>query len=48
MTDEKWKSVTNYFWKQTAPKLGLVEKYWRSNDHYTGRHSFICDNNGQL
>lgn len=48
MTYEKWKSIIDYFWKYTAPKLGLVEKYWISKDHYTGQHSFICDNNGQL
>ena len=48
MTDEKWKSIINYFWKHTAPELGLVEKYWRSKDHYTGQYPFICDNNGRL
>ena len=48
MTDEKWKAITRYFWKNTAPELGLVEKYWRSKDHYTCHYSFICDNNGQL
>lgn len=48
MTYEKWKSIIDYFWKYTAPKLGLVEKYWKSKDSYTGQHSFICDNNGQL
>lgn len=48
MRDEKWKAITRYFWKNTAPELGFVEKYWRSKDHYTGHHSFICDNNGQL
>ena len=48
MTDEKWKVITRYFWKNTAPELGLVDKYWRSKDHYTCHYSFICDNNGQL
>lgn len=48
MTYEKWKSIIDYFWKYTAPKLGFAEKYWRSKDQYTGHHSFICDNNGQL
>lgn len=48
MTDEKWKAITRYFWKHTAPELGLVEKYWRSKDPYTGHYSFICDNNRQL
>lgn len=48
MTDKKWESITRHFWKNTAPKLGLVEKYWRSEDRYTGYHSCICDNNGQL
>lgn len=48
MTDEKWKAITRYFWKNTAPELGLVEKYWRSKDHYTCHYSSICDNNGQL
>lgn len=48
MTDEKWKAITRYFWKHTAPKLGLVEKYWRSKGHCTDHCSFICDNNGQL
>lgn len=48
MTDEKWKAITRYFWKNTAPELGFVEKYWRSKDHYTCHYSFICDNNGQL
>ena len=48
MTDKKWKAITRYFWKNTAPELGLVEKYWRSKDHYTCHYSFICDNNGQL
>ena len=48
MTDEKWKAITRYFWKNTAPELGLVEKYLRSKDHYTCHYSFICDNNGQL
>ena len=48
MTDEKWKAITRYFWKNTAHELGLVEKYWRSKDHYTCHYSFICDNNGQL
>lgn len=48
MTDEKLKAITRYFWKNTAPELGLVEKYWRSKDHYTSHYSFICDNNGRL
>ena len=48
MTGEKWKAITRYFWKHTAPELGFVEKYWRSKDPYTGHYSFICDNNGQL
>lgn len=48
MTDEKWKSIIDYFWKYTAPELGLVKKYWRSEERYTSHHSFICDNNGRL
>lgn len=48
MTSKKWESIINYFWEQTAPKIGLNKKDWKSIDHYSGAYSCIYSDNGQL